>query len=357
MTSPRYAKSRDTPQAFTLIELLVVVAVIALLIGLLLPALSKARQSARDALDLSNLRQVGTSAHSYAVDNSDRIHGFTWNTDDHASLDGIANPANDKEAAAMQAIQLIREHSDNTTFTVNIDSFIPYARYSHLTLAGYNDRTIPDPAFICPHDVDLLNASKDPTTPSTALDQELVAVDPSLPIRYPYASSYYFTVSAIDPAQSRDIKAGISFSPGASSVVSQRWVQDPSSPSRLLYINNRNPGSPTLNPKHAEVRSPSQKVMKYHQDVYHNGNRGPEYFFVPGQKQPLLFFDASARAYAPEDTNPGWNPRTPNSTTPTLIDNDRDDSNESFPGHYKWTRGGLKGIDVGGKEVRTGQSR
>jgi prepilin-type N-terminal cleavage/methylation domain-containing protein/prepilin-type processing-associated H-X9-DG protein len=117
-------------RAFTLIELLVVVAVIALLIGLLLPAVQSAREAARRAQCVNNLKQIGLAAHVYHAANGSFPFG------------GTLSPS----SASFLVLLLPHAEGGNTYNAFNL-AFDVSADPSNATA-----RYVNGPVFVCPSD-------------------------------------------------------------------------------------------------------------------------------------------------------------------------------------------------------------
>ena len=124
MSERHLAKRSNARFAFTLIELLVVVAIIALLIGILLPSLSQAREQARRVVCGSNMAQIARGIYTYTADFKGRVPN-SW-------------------------------EGENASLTWTVYREVPhhYVGYLHLGLL-YKCRQIREPkVFFCPSNVE-----------------------------------------------------------------------------------------------------------------------------------------------------------------------------------------------------------
>lgn len=334
---------------FTLIELLVVVAIVALLIGILLPALGQARRQARLAVSTSNIRQLGIATANYASDWKDLTASFSWKPGvvmptayPDLSLVPIEQPM---QAAANQAVDTLRRRTGREDPATNgfgvMTNWIPFVLYSHLVVNDYLQQKLPERMVVDPADTARLNWQDDPTTKFDTGFWEPAQPTPSVNSRrWPYSSSYQYVPAAYDRSN-----------------IGARIEQGQFTES-YVYGEQTRLGQRTR----ASASFPSRKIEWMMEAQLHFGKR--DRYFADEQARVVNgFFDGSVRVIATRDANPGGAPNDPLDANKYLPQNKAnyfpaswqptnprgDQSIYPFPAlYYRWTRSGLKGIDLNG---------
>lgn len=339
---------------FTLVELLLVISIIALLISILLPALSAGRRASLQMQNITNLHNFGTAAGSYAATYNDRIWAFSWQQGgaikNRMGVGRTADFTDDVDAAKWQAIDIIRRRATpNQPNFPDQGRWIPHVLYAHLVLQDFLASRLPEPMVRSPFDpVRRLWAEAVNTKSLTdiAVQFDLPGDPGTTGHRWPYSSSYQQTPACY----MRDVESDTTYlRQGESDGIYEFAVGD------RFRLGGRRFG---------EVLFPSNKVMVMEAISRHSGKQ-PYFFTHPYARTTNLFFDSSVRVIRTPDFNQGGYLRRaglayysiPASVSyyplasigqPPWPD---DSSPEGRPGFQRWTLGGLRGMDTGGKQL------
>ncbi len=347
-------------RAFTLIELLVVIAVIALLISILLPALSSARRAGKRAVCLSNIKQFILATLNYASDNKETLSGFVppeRNRQNQLVLsyyNGVNVPPTQRvftdELAWMsvRGYDLIRRYSkpeqlDGPAAETN---WLPQINYSHLPLTEYMAQRLPEPVVVCPDD-----PVRNGWMQKLQQGQRAASVTGLNNFRYPFSSTYSYAMHGTFP--DRD---------GPSSSIRQ----SPTSQG-LFFVTGIGAQNWRLSRRRvSEVASPARKVAWVEAFARHETKAQaiPGYFMNNRAKPVTAMFDGSARLTDSSQMVTGTYTSPTGATINGTWGYTRTGSVEELPwtnnantyagpemrGQMRWTPKGLRGLDFASQQ-------
>lgn len=324
---------RPTPsRAFTLIELLVVIAIIAVLVGILLPAIGAARRTSRTTLCSTQLRQMGLASNVYQADFREFIPGFSWKHDRGplpSRFPDLQSAQSDLFSTPHQAVDIMRTRTGVDNIPRENQTWFPHLWFSHLVFLDYLSSNPEEPVAACPEDRVQTERAETPV-------RDFVNNGQLGQIKRKFESSYETAITTYSVDERRGDQMPINqhnepwqvFTRGGNYLASRRFT---------------------------EVGFPSSKAYMF--DTYdRHFAKQQQFYFYPDSRQPILMFDGSVSVRDTSESNPGFRPWEPASPEPTeLIERIPGVSSERYIAAYRHTRGGLRGIDFGGREINTGQ--
>ncbi len=351
---------KEASRAFSLIELTVVLAVVVSASAVLAPSLSRVRSSMQGMTSEGNLLTIGQGSGMYALDNGDRIFTYTWRAGVpqlNIRSGNMIVPPSDIQAASYQARDILWRSTGRINGQGRLSAPLErlmHRRYSHLVLADYLGGNVSDPLWVDPADAQQLSWQANPL--------EYLEDDNTIPYGVDYPSGDYESSAGWDDLAVRQYWTyGSSYQQSNSA-----WLFDdiatytPQYQSPHLYSNRGTLGGNNVAQRFtSEVRFPSAKVFMF--EEFDREQIGTPYFMYDHAAPAKLMFDGSINTAMTGFARPGVNPGS------ELHDRENNEHDmyyqnylplDKFPlpifdseqgnklvHRYRWTSGGLSGLD------------